>query len=133
MTTNPTAFPTIRRCDHCLGSGNEGHEDFECRGCKGTGGADCLVCHEPSPEQSTQGVCERCTTLEGVDEALDELKAVSGLKPPTITEAYEVVVLLRLLWAARSEWAHYRAAQTVAELHRRGAPESPEVPFTLPF
>lgn len=111
MHNAPAAFPRIARCDSCLGSGNEGHEDFECHGCKGTGGAECLVCHEPSPEQSTAGVCERCTTLEGIDEAIDELPAVTGSKLPTPAETYEVVLLLRLIWRARAEWALYRQAQ----------------------
>ena len=111
MVANSTAFPVLNRCECCGGSGGPDQFD-ECRACQGTGGAQCVICREPSPEVASNGVCEWCTSGEGLAELLDaDCPAVSDPRIPSPVEAYEDVVRLRMAWAARREWVAYRFEQ----------------------
>ena len=149
--SQPARFPRLTRCTACNGTGTEPgtrvvfvdhhgglDEDGErCGACQGTGGADCFVCHEPSPEVSSLGICERCCSDEGLAVYIDaECPAVADPRLPSPVEAYQDVVRLRLAWAARREWQAYRYAQ--AEAAREAAEVAAErrtaaEPFNLPF
>jgi len=115
---NPPRFPIHQRCEVCSGTGDlwRSLEDGEdCGACKGTGGAQCVICREPSPEVSSNGTCERCTTDAGIADTIDaECPSISDPRVPSPLECVEDVTRLRMAWTARMEWLTYRAEQRKA-------------------
>lgn len=114
MSANPP-FGEVQAttCGNCNGYGREPDApERECFSCRGTALETCRDCGEPSPRLSSLGHCERCSTDWG--DVLD-CAAVTGPKPPSPVQAYELVCRLRALAESRRQWSLHNAARLLEE------------------
>ena len=132
MTTSPiqTALSHesgIRhhRCAACDGEGVDldspdsvrgGYDD--CGRCHGTGDAPCARCDQPEQQLSSEGYCEWCASIKGIEDELAYPPA-----PP--------LGLIQALVRAANEWALYRHNRAKAPVERTSKLDAED--FDLPF